>query len=160
LLTQRENIREESRVRRQIIDERQALKVRQARFCDRPPLFLWAVVTEAALRDQVASRQVMVGQWAHLVQASRWAAVSLRVLPATAKAQPRHSSGFTVLDFADPDDRPQLYADYPGELRRDDKQFRVELARDMFYSLYAASLSDADSVAFIESLIQEATVPA
>jgi transcriptional regulator with XRE-family HTH domain len=160
LLVQTENIREESRVRRHVRDECQALKVRQTRFAEQPVLHLHAVVTEAALRDVVGSRQVMVSQWAQLVAASRWAAVRLRLLPSSAKAQPRHTSGFTVLEFADPDDRPQLYADCPGELRRDDKQFRVALARDMFHGLIAASLSAADSVAFLEGLIQEATVPA
>jgi DNA-binding XRE family transcriptional regulator len=154
LLTQTE----QSRIWRQIHDELLALELRQARFNEQPPLELSTVITEAALRDRVGSPEVLAGQCTHLVRACGHPAVSIRVLPASATAQPRHSSGFTVLDFADPADRPQLYADYPGELKRDDKQCRVDLAREMFDGLCAASLSETDSVEFIASLVGEEAV--
>jgi transcriptional regulator with XRE-family HTH domain len=139
-------------VRRQIGDETVSRMLRQRRFAERPSIRLTTVITETALRKQVARPQVMLSQWQHLARAATWHTITLRVLPAAAAESVLCTGGFTVLDFAEPDDRPRLYADSLIGLVRLDKPYLIKQARYMFDRLVAASLSEADSVEFIERL--------
>ena len=142
-------------VRRRVGDEMVSRMLRQRRFAGQPSIRLTAVITETALRKQVACPQVMLSQWHHLARTTAWQAVTVRVLPAAAAESVLCTGGFSLLDFAEPDDPPQLYADSLIGLVRLDKPYLVKQARYMFDRLVVASLSERDSVDFIACLVRD-----
>lgn len=156
LLAQTENVLDQRVARMRVRDGVASRDVRRSRFGEHPMLRLFAVITERALRQRVGSQQVMVTQWDYLVQATQWAAVTLRVLPTSAKAQPGQGGAFSLLTFADEEDPPQLYADRPDGLAHMVKAGAADRARDQFHRLRGASLSEAESVKFIDRLIEDA----
>ncbi|HEX5405071.1 MAG TPA: helix-turn-helix transcriptional regulator [Pseudonocardiaceae bacterium] len=145
-------------VRRRVDDEMMSRIVRQQRFAGPSPIRLTTVITEAALRKRVASAQVMLSQWRHLARAATWQAVNLRVLRTAANESALCTGAFSLLGFAEPDDPPQLYVDSPVGLLRQDKPYQVKQARYMFDRLFAASLSERDSIDFIECLARDVPV--
>lgn len=156
LLAQTENVLDQRVARMRVRDGVASRDVRRSRFGEHPMLRLFVVITERALRHRVGSQQVMVTQWDYLVQATQWAAVTLHVLPTSASAQPGQGGAFSLLTFADEEDPPQLYAARPGGLAHMVKAGAADRARDQFYRLCGASLSEAASVEFIERLIEDA----
>jgi transcriptional regulator with XRE-family HTH domain len=159
LLTETEDMLDTRRVRSYVRDGVFSRTVRRSRFAEHPMLRLFAVVTEDALRQRVGSLQVMLTQWAFLVRAGSWAAVTLHVLPAAARVQARPSDAFSVLQFRDADDLPLLYANGPEGMRRVGKSGSVERTLERYYRLCGACLSHDQSVKFIQQLIQKATEP-
>jgi hypothetical protein len=97
----------------------------------------------------------MLSQWQHLIRAATWQAITLRVLPAAAAESALCTGGFNILDFAGPDDHPRLYVDSLVGLLRLDKPYLVKQARYMFDRLIAASLTERDSVEFIQCLVRD-----
>jgi transcriptional regulator with XRE-family HTH domain len=67
---------------------------------EQPPR-LWAVVDEAALRRPVGGREVMRGQLARLLEASKLPNVTLQVLPFAAGAHAAMVGSFSILRFGD-----------------------------------------------------------
>jgi transcriptional regulator with XRE-family HTH domain len=152
-------IGEDDVVRRRIRDGLSARSVRQYRFAEHPVLRFHVVVTEVAVRRAVGNGQVMLTQWLHLLWAMSWAAVTLRILPAA--ATPPRLRGFRLLGFADPDEPARLYRDWDGhEMRVTTAAPVAEQACLRFDQLAPASLSQAESAAFVQRLIREAGIPA
>jgi hypothetical protein len=56
------------------------------------------VIGEAALRQRLGGAEVMRGQLRHLLEASRQAAITVRVLPYEATSQPGVDGVFSLLD--------------------------------------------------------------
>lgn len=137
-------------LRRRIDHEIWSRDMRQRRFADVAALGLTVVITETALRHEVAGAQVMASQWKHLAQAASWPAVTLRVLPDSAEERTLCTSGFSLVEFADPVDPPQLYVDSPIGLLRIDTPYRIAQARMRFTQMCTASLSPLASIEFIE----------
>jgi DNA-binding XRE family transcriptional regulator len=159
LLTETEDMLDTRRVRSYVRDGVFSRTVRRSRFAEHPMLRLFAVITEDALRRRVGSLQVMLTQWAFLVRAGSWAAVTLHVLPAAARVRAQPSDAFSVLQFRDADDLPLLYTNGPEGMRRVGKAGSVERTLDRYYGLCGASLSHDQSMKFIQQLIQKATEP-
>ncbi|MGH3329267.1 MAG: helix-turn-helix domain-containing protein [Streptomycetales bacterium] len=63
------------------------------------PLRLWAIVSEAALRQQIGGPDVMRAQLRHLVEAADRPNVTLQVLPFSAEAHPGSNGPFVVFEF-------------------------------------------------------------
>jgi hypothetical protein len=139
-------------MRRRVNDETMSRVVRQERFVGSAPLRLTTVITETALRQLVAGPQVMLSQWRHLMRAATWKAVTLRVLPVATSEWVLCNGGFSLLGFSDPEDPPQLYVDSLVGLMRLDKPYEVRKARMLFDRLLDVSLSQRDSVEFIDCL--------
>lgn len=95
-----------------IVQERLDLRRRrQARLDDAEnPLSLWAIVSEAALRQQVGypDRSIMIGQLDHLVERAALPNVTLQVLPAELGAYPGFGASYHLLEF-DSGDAEALY---------------------------------------------------
>jgi hypothetical protein len=126
---------------------------------DHPVLRFHVVVTEDAVRHAVGNGQVMLTQWLHLLWAMSWAAVTLRILPAA--ATPSQLRGFRLLGFTDPDEPAGLYREWAGghDMRMTAAAPVVERACLRFDQLAAASLSQAESAAFVQRLIRETSTP-
>jgi hypothetical protein len=152
-------IRDDYVVQRWIRDGLSARSVRHYRFIDHPVLRFHAVVTEDAVRRAVGSGQIVLTQWLHLLWAMSWAAVTLRILPAA--ATPSRLRGFRLLGFTDPDEPARLYSDRANhDARVTTAAPMVERACLRFDQLMLASLSQAESAAFVQHLIREAGTPA
>jgi hypothetical protein len=133
--------------------------VRFNRFVDHPVLRLHVVLTEDAVRHAVGGNQVMLGQWLHLVWATSWEAVTLRILPAA--VTPARLRGFRLLGFADSNEPARLYRDHAGHQAGVTAAVPVvEQAALRFDQLVVASLSQTESTAFVQRLIREAGTPA
>ena len=74
--------------------------VRQRLLIDDPPLSLWAVIHEAAVRTHIGGPDVMREQLESLVERAAQPNVDLQLLPFTAGAHPALNSTFTILRFA------------------------------------------------------------
>ncbi|MFG3700893.1 helix-turn-helix domain-containing protein [Micromonospora sp. NPDC047620] len=86
------------------IERRVALRMQRQRLLRRenPPL-LWAVVDEAALRRPIGGREVMRGQVAALVEATKSPHIRLQVIPFAAGGHAAAGGAFTILRFGDQD---------------------------------------------------------
>ncbi|MEV5768758.1 helix-turn-helix transcriptional regulator [Micromonospora sp. NPDC052213] len=86
------------------IERRVALRMQRQRLLSRenPPL-LWAVVDEAALRRPIGGREVMRGQVAALIEATKSPHIRLQVIPFAAGGHAAAGGAFTILRFGDQD---------------------------------------------------------
>jgi hypothetical protein len=134
------------------------LKVRMARqeilARERPPR-LRAVISEAALRQLVGSRDVMRAQLRYLAELSQRINVTLRVLPFTAGAHVSTWGSFVILGFSPPTDFSVVHLEsLDGSLwvEEDESVRRYGLAFDQ---LCASALSEIESRRLIEQLAAE-----
>ncbi|MFI0371822.1 helix-turn-helix domain-containing protein [Actinomadura sp. 1N219] len=114
------------------------------------PLHLWAIASEAALRQQQGSKEVMEGQLRKLIELSRLPNVTLQVLPFTSGPHPGHNGSFTTLVT---DDLSVVLVENltTGWYLEDLEQIRHHDV--VFDHLRAAALTPSDTRAFIERLV-------
>ncbi|MEU5212001.1 helix-turn-helix transcriptional regulator [Streptomyces sp. NPDC020742] len=128
---------------------------RQARLTDDQPLELWAVLSEAVLRQQVGGPGVMRAQLERLLQASSMFNVKLQVWPFEAPAHAAMSGPFVIVGFEEPASLDVVYLDTAGSklwLEREDDANRY---RRLFDSVRRIALSPEDTRARLASLIKE-----
>ncbi|MFF3869316.1 helix-turn-helix domain-containing protein [Micromonospora sp. NPDC001898] len=86
------------------IDRRVGLRMQRQELLRRPqPPQLWAVVDEAALRRPIGGPEVMRGQFAALIEATRSPHVRLQIIPFDAGGHAAAGGAFTILRFGDQD---------------------------------------------------------
>jgi len=126
-------------------------RVRQRLLTDEPPLGLWAVIHEAALRTYIGGPDVMREQLESLVERAAQPNVDLQLLPFSAGAHPAINSTFTLLHFRE--EVPDvvyvegLLGEHYLEARAD-----IERYRRVFDQLRAMALSPKDSAAQIAAI--------
>jgi transcriptional regulator with XRE-family HTH domain len=126
-------------------------RVRQRLLTDEPPIGLWAVIHEAALRTYIGGPDVMREQLETLVERAAQPNVDLQLLPFTAGAHPAINSTFTLLHFRE--EVPDvvyvegLLGEHYLEARAD-----IERYRRVFDQLRAMALSPKDSAAQIAAI--------
>ena len=126
-------------------------ELRQRLLTDDPPLGLWAVIHEAALRTYIGGPEVMREQLETLVERAAQPNVDLQLLPFKAGAHPAINSTFTLLHFRE--DVPDvvyvegLLGEHYLEAKTD-----IERYRRVFDQLRAMALSPKDSVAQIAAI--------
>ena len=126
-------------------------RVRQRLLTDEPPLSLWAVIHEAAVRTYIGGPDVMREQLETLVERAAQPNVDLQLLPFTAGAHPAINSTFTLLHFRE--EVPDvvyvegLLGEHYLEARAD-----IERYRRVFDQLRAMALSPKDSAAQIAAI--------
>jgi hypothetical protein len=116
-----------------------------------PPLELWTILDEAALRRIIGSRAVMHAQVQALIQRAAQANVTVQVIPFEAGAHPAINSTFEILHFeeAAPDVvyveglLGQHYLEGPKELAR---------YRRVFDQLRAHALGPRDTMAKLNAI--------
>ncbi|MFI6230546.1 helix-turn-helix domain-containing protein [Micromonospora echinospora] len=86
------------------IDRRVGLRMQRQRLLDRPDApHLWAVVDEAVLRRPIGGPEVMRGQIAALVEATKAPNIRLQIVPFDAGGHAAAGGAFTILRFGDQD---------------------------------------------------------
>lgn len=139
----------------QVEDRVRARMERQGVLSKATPVKFWAVLDEAALRRSVGGTDVMLGQFAHLVEAVKVPNVTFQVVPFSAGAHPGMSGQFIVLDFADPMDTDLIYLEsMAGDLFLE-SDAEISRYRAIFDHLVAVALSPNDSVAMVAGLASE-----
>lgn len=95
------------------VDRRVGLRLRRQEvlFGREPAVRLRVILGPGALARQVGGAQVMAAQHARLRQLAADERVTLRVLPWEAGAHPAIAGGFTLMEFADPDDPTVAYVE-------------------------------------------------
>lgn len=127
--------------------ERQKLLKRE-----NPPV-IRSILDEAVLRRRVGSAEVMRKQLAHLVESADLPTVALRVLPFSVGAHESPAGTFRYYVMEDP--YPDLvYAETPKGAVYIEEPDTERLATG-YARLWEKSLSEADSVEFISTLIEE-----
>lgn len=126
------------------IERRVALRIaRQDRLRLDPPIRIWALLGEAALRYQVGGSKVINAQLEHLLSVSNEPHITIQVLPFSAGAHPGMAGPFVILGFEqDPDIVYQEGLTSALYLEESEQVARYTL---MFEHLLAAALSPTES---------------
>ena len=117
------------------------------------PPHLWAIISEAALRQQVGGAEVMEAQLRRLLELSDLANVTLQVLPFTVGAHPGINGSFTTLTTKDlsvvvvENLTSGWYLEHEDDVRRHNV---------VFEHLADIALSPTDSRSLIERLVSGA----
>lgn len=117
-----------------------------------PPTF-WAILDEAALRRSVGGTAAIRDQLARIIEMSKFPNVTLQIIPFDAGAHPAMDSSFTILEFNEPVPAMVYVEGFPGFFYIE-KPGDVMRYQRMFEILRAASLSEEDSVEFINRMIR------
>ena len=137
------------------VDERVRLRMaRQERLHDDSPLRLDAVLTEAALRQQVGGPEVMREQLRHLLTMIELPHISVQVVPFAAGAYPAQNCPFRMLSFPDPEDPAVVCVEYPGGLVYVEDAQEVEGFILNFDGLTQRALCPAESAGLIREIAE------
>ncbi|MGP3922342.1 helix-turn-helix domain-containing protein [Streptomyces sp. 8N616] len=128
---------------------------RQARLTDDDPLELWAVLSEAVLRQQVGGAEAMKGQLERLLDVSGMPNVKLQVLPFSAGAHASMSGPFVIVGFEEPAAVDVIYLETPGSRLWLEREEDANRHRGLFDNVRRSALSAEDSRALIQGLIKE-----
>jgi transcriptional regulator with XRE-family HTH domain len=134
------------------------LRMQRQRLLDQdPPLDLWLILDEAAIRRNIGGTKVMRPQLEHLIRASRRPNVTLQILSFEAGAHAGLVGPFSILEFPEPDDADVVYTDSVGGMIYLEKDREVRACAEVFDRMRAAALSPAVSVELIQKVLGELT---
>jgi transcriptional regulator with XRE-family HTH domain len=134
---------------RRVVD----LRMQRQRLLDQdPPLDLWLILDEGAIRRNIGGTAVMRPQLEHLVQASRWSNVTLQVLAFGSGAHAGLTGPFSILEFPERSDEDVAYTESVGGMIYMEKDREVRLCAEAFDRMRAAALSPAASVELIQNV--------
>jgi transcriptional regulator with XRE-family HTH domain len=134
------------------------LRMERQRLLDQdPPLDLWLILGEGAIRRNIGGIKVMRPQLEHLIRASRRPNVTLQILSFEAGAHAGLVGPFSILEFPEPDDADVVYTDSVGGMIYLEKDREVRACAEVFDRMRAAALSPAVSVELIQKVLAELT---
>ena len=133
----------------------EARLARQARLAGDHPLQLWAVLSEAVLRQQVGGPAVMGEQLEHILRAAEMPNVKLQVLPFNAGAHAGMSGPFVIVGFEEPASLDVVYVETAGSTLWREREDDAQRHRGLFNSVRRSALSPEDSRALVSGLIKE-----
>lgn len=137
---------------RRVVD----LRMQRQRLLDQdPPLDLWLILDEGAIRRNIGGTAVMRPQLEHLIQASRWSNVTLQVLAFGSGAHAGLTGPFSILEFPERSDEDVAYTESVGGMIYMEKDREVRLCAEAFDRMRAAALSPAASVELIQQVSRE-----
>ncbi|GAA3081259.1 DUF5753 domain-containing protein [Streptosporangium carneum] len=140
------------------IDRLVGLRLARQRILTRPnPPALWAVMSEAALRNTIGGSSIMREQLLKLCDTRRLGEVTLQILPFTRGAHPGMLGPFHLLEFPRPSDIDVAYVEYLTGSIYLEKTEEVRRYRLVFDHLRAAALPPNESLALIGAVIEEMT---
>ena len=132
------------------------LRMRRQRLLDEdPPLDLWLILDEGAIRRKIGGTKVMRPQLEHLIQASRWSNVTLQILGFEAGAHAGLIGPFSILDFPERGDSDVAYTESVGGMIYLEKEREVRACAEAFDRMRATALSPATSVELIQQVLEE-----
>ena len=134
------------------------LRMQRQRLLDHdPPLDLWLILDEGAIRRNIGGAKVMGPQLGHLIQASRWSNVTLQVLGFEAGAHAGLVGPFSILEFPERGDSEVAYTESVGGMIYLEKEREVRACAEAFDRMRAAALSPSASVELIQQVLEELT---
>jgi transcriptional regulator with XRE-family HTH domain len=132
------------------------LRIQRQRILDQdPPLDLWIILDEAAIRRNIGGDAVMRRQLQHLVEASRWSNVTLQVLAFDCGAHAGLIGPFSILEFPERTDPEVAYTECLGGMIYLEKDREVRACAEAFDRMRASALSPAASVELIQRAADE-----
>jgi transcriptional regulator with XRE-family HTH domain len=132
------------------------LRMERQRLLDQdPPLDLWLIMDEGAIRRNIGGPAVMRNQLEHLIQASRWTNVTMQILAFEAGAHAGLIGPFSILEFPERTDSDVAYTESVGGMIYLEKDREVRACAEAFDRMRAAALSPAASVELIQKLAAE-----
>ncbi len=128
--------------------------LRQRKLDEDPPLDLWLILDEGAVRRQVGGAEVMRRQLEHLMEAISWPNVTLQVMPFDVGAHAGIDGPFAILqfEFTDPD---VACAEGMAGIVYLEKAKEVRTCAEAFDRMRASALSPEASLVLIESVAGE-----
>jgi transcriptional regulator with XRE-family HTH domain len=134
------------------------LRMQRQRLLDSdPPLDLWLILDEGAIRRNIGGAKVMRPQLEHLIQASRWSNVTLQVLGFETGAHAGLVGPFSILQFPERGDSEVAYTESVGGMIYLEKEREVRACAEAFDRMRAAALSPAASIELILQVQEELT---
>ena len=132
------------------------MRMQRQRLLDQdPPLDLWLILDEGAIRRNVGGSEVMRHQLEQLVQASRWANVTLQILSFASGAHAGLTGPFAILEFPERTDSDVAYTESVGGMIYLEKDREVRACVEAFDRMRAAALSPVASVDLIQQVSGE-----
>jgi transcriptional regulator with XRE-family HTH domain len=132
------------------------LRMQRQRLLDQdPPLDLWLILDEGAIRRNIGGAKVMRPQLDHLIQASRWSNVTLQVLGFETGAHAGLVGPFSILEFPQRGDSEVAYTESVGGMIYLEKEREVRACAEAFDRMRAAALSPAASIELIQQVQEE-----
>ncbi|MFD9319812.1 helix-turn-helix domain-containing protein [Streptomyces sp. NPDC060053] len=136
------------------LDDRTAVRLARQRIFEKKesPVF-WAVLSEAALHQEIGGRDVMRGQLAHLLTLEDDARVNIQILPFTAGVHVGLQGSFDIYRFAG--DPTIVYTEGYGSGHPTANPDTVKDCSLRYDHLRAAALSLRDSAELIRRVMEE-----
>ena len=132
------------------------LRMQRQRLLDQdPPLDLWLILDEGAIRRKIGGAEVMRPQLEHLIQVSGWSNVTLQVLGFAVGAHAGLTGPFSILEFPERGDSAVAYTESVGGVIYLEKEREVRACSEAFDRMRAAALSPAASVELIQQVLRE-----
>ncbi len=132
------------------------LRMERQRLLDQdPPLDLWLIMDEGAIRRNIGGPAVMRNQLEHLIQASRWTNVTMQILAFEAGAHAGLIGPFSILEFPERTDSDVAYTESVGGMIYLEKDREVRACAEAFDRMRAAALSPAASVEMVHKVAGE-----
>jgi transcriptional regulator with XRE-family HTH domain len=136
------------------LDDRTAVRLARQRIFEKeePPVF-WAILSEAALRQEIGDRETMRGQLAHLLSFESNPRINVQVLPYSAGAHAGLQGSFNLYRFAR--DPAIVYTEGYGTGHPTANPETVKDCSLRYDHLRAAALPLRDSAELIRRLMEE-----
>ncbi|MFE9559105.1 helix-turn-helix domain-containing protein [Streptomyces sp. NPDC006703] len=122
---------------------------------DPDPVWLWAILTEAALRYVVGDADVMCEQYEEIAKLALLPHIKIQVLPLAGRGGYRASHDFAILDLGDglP---PTVQIDTAwGAIATSDKPREFDRFKRRFETMIASALPAEDTPEFMHRLVRE-----
>ena len=120
-----------------------------------PPLDVWLILDESVVRRTIGGPEVMRGQLARLVEASRKPNVTLQVLPFASGSHAGLRGSFSILEFPERADSDVAYVESVAGIIYLEKEREVKHCAEAFDRLRAAALSPGQSTDLIAEAARE-----
>ncbi|WP_053741188.1 DUF5753 domain-containing protein [Streptomyces sp. NRRL WC-3618] len=128
---------------------------RQARLHDERPLEVYAIVWEAALRQQIGGPDTMRAQLEHLLKVAELPNIRLQVLPYRAGGHPCISGPFTIVSFVETEAVDVVHADAIASTVWVENESESAAYSGFFDRTARLSLAQHDSARLIDTIRQE-----
>ncbi|MFE9744167.1 helix-turn-helix domain-containing protein [Saccharothrix saharensis] len=142
------------RTKRWLENDIRVRQIRQERLTGPDPLWLHAIIDEAALRKEVGGPDVMRAQRQHLLDMAELPNITLRVLADGGGAHAGMVGGFAILGFED-DESPVLFIEHVAGAVHIEDESRLREAKLMFEHLASQALDPEESIALVERVVAE-----
>ena len=140
----------------EVAARRLALRLRRQRLLDRDqPPALTVLMDEGVFYRVIGGREVMAGQWEHILRRMESSGVVVRMIPFVAPAHGAEGVAFTVFDFDDQDLAPVVYAEQLSEIQFVEEPADVKVYLEALGSAERAAASPDASRELMAARVRE-----